>query len=90
MLVLSDTWFPGWKAQVDGADATVEQVDYVLRGVRLGPGEHTVSMRYAPASWTAGRIVSALALAGLILALALSLRTRRRPATERAPAGPAA
>ena len=66
MLVLSDTWFPGWKAKVDGADAPVEQVDYVLRGVRLGPGEHTVSLRYEPASWTAGRIVSALALAGLV------------------------
>jgi uncharacterized membrane protein YfhO len=90
MLVLSDTWFPGWKAQVDGADATVEQVDYVLRGVRLGPGEHTVSLRYAPASWTAGRLVSALALAGLVLALLLSLRARRRTATERAPAGSAA
>ena len=90
MLVLSDTWFPGWKAKVDGADATVEQVDYVLRGVRLGPGEHTVSLRYEPASWTAGRLVSALALAGLVIALLLSLRARRRSATERAPAGSAA
>ena len=86
----SDTWFPGWKAKVDGADATVEQVDYVLRGVRLGPGEHTVSLRYEPASWTAGRLVSALALAGLVIALLLSLRARRRSATERAPAGSAA
>jgi len=90
MLVLSDTWFPGWKAKVDGSDAPVEQVDYVLRGVRLGPGEHTVSLRYEPASWMAGRIVSALALAGLAIALLLSLRARRRSATERAPAGRAA
>jgi len=75
---------------VDGSDAPVEQVDYVLRGVRLGPGEHTVSLRYEPASWMAGRIVSALALAGLAIALLLSLRARRWSATERAPAGRAA
>jgi hypothetical protein len=90
MLVLSDTWFPGWKAEVDGAGAPVEQVDYVLRGVPLRPGEHTVSLRYAPASWTAGRIVSALTLAGLVLILALRLRPRRRPAKAPAPAGSAA
>ena len=38
MLVLSDTWYPGWHATVDGHDAKVERVDYLLRGVRVGPG----------------------------------------------------
>jgi hypothetical protein len=83
LLVLGDTWFPGWKAEVDGRDASVEPVDYVLRGVRLGPGEHTISFRYTPASWTGGRVLSGIALVGLLVALAAGRRARRRPATGR-------
>jgi hypothetical protein len=65
MLVVSDNWFPGWKATVDGKDAPIERVDYVMRGVRVGPGAHTVDFRYAPASWRIGWIVSLLTLLGL-------------------------
>jgi uncharacterized membrane protein YfhO len=65
MLVVSDNWFPGWKATVDGHDADVQRVDYVMRGVRVGPGAHTVDFRYAPASWRIGWIVSLITLLGL-------------------------
>jgi uncharacterized membrane protein YfhO len=80
MLVLADTWFPGWKATVDGQDAAVERVDYLLRGVRLGPGEHTVEFSYEPLSWTIGWIVSSLSLPCLALATVVGLRRRRRVA----------
>jgi hypothetical protein len=36
-----------------------------MRGVRVGPGAHTVDFRYAPASWRIGWIVSLLTLLGL-------------------------
>ena len=78
LLVLSDTYFPGWKAEVDGQETDVEPVDYALRGVPVGPGEHTVVMRYAPLSWTLGWVISALALLGLVVVVAVGLR-RRRP-----------
>lgn len=65
MLVVSDNWFPGWKATVDGKDGDVQRVDYVLRGVHVGPGLHTVDFRYEPASWRIGWIVSLLTLLGL-------------------------
>ncbi len=77
LLVLSDTYFPGWKAEVDGQETDVEPVDYALRGVRVGPGEHTVVMRYAPLSWTLGWVISALALLGLVVVVAVGLRRRR-------------
>jgi hypothetical protein len=70
MLVLSDTWYPGWHATVDGHDAKVERVDQMLRGVRVGPGAHTVEMTYRPLSFRIGLIVSlltALALGGAVL-----------------------
>jgi hypothetical protein len=69
LLVVSDAWDPGWKAKVDGHDATVERVDYVMRGVRVGPGRHRVEFSYRPWSFTVGWIVSLAALVALLGAL---------------------
>ena len=77
LLVLSDVHYPGWKARVDGREARVERVDYLLRGVALGPGRHEVEFRYEPLSWRIGWIVSLLTLAGLVVFVALGLRRRR-------------
>jgi hypothetical protein len=75
MLVLSDTWYPGWHAKVDGRDAKVERVDHMLRGVRVGRGTHTVEMTYRPLSFRIGWIVSLLT--AIVLALTV-FRARRR------------
>lgn len=69
MLVVSDAWDPGWRATVDGRDAKVERVDYVMRGVRLDPGRHHVVFSYRPWSWRAGWIVSLVALVALAAAV---------------------
>jgi hypothetical protein len=76
LLVVSDNWAPGWKATVDGHPADVERVDYVFRGVRVGPGRHHVVFAYKPLSWRIGWIVSLLALAGLVATIALAWRRR--------------
>jgi hypothetical protein len=81
LLVLTDSFYPGWKATVDGKPASIERVDYVLRGVSIGPGHHTIVMRYQPTSWRLGWIVSLVALLGLLGALAsvwIGKRRRRR------------
>ena len=56
---------------MDGREAPLERVDYLLRGVMLPAGRHRVEFTYEPASWT-GR---ADHLAGL-----LALRRRSSPA----------
>jgi hypothetical protein len=79
LVVLTDSFYPGWKATVDGKPASIERVDYVLRGVRVGPGHHTIVMRYEPASWRLGWIVSLVALLCLLAALAsVWIGARRR------------
>jgi hypothetical protein len=79
LLVLTDVYFPGWKAYVDGHSVPIERVDYLLRGVLLAPGAHRVEFRYEPASWRAGWVLSAIALV-LVAALALvGWRRRGRP-----------
>jgi hypothetical protein len=78
LLVLGDNWFPGWKAKLDGKSVPVERVDYTYRGVRVGPGAHTVEFSYEPASWTIGWITSLLSLVALGALVAVGLRRRRR------------
>jgi len=70
MLVLSDTYYPGWVARVDGGRVPIHEVDVALRGVAVPKGEHKVTFRYRPRSvfWGAG-----LTLAGLVGAAILSL-----------------
>ena len=41
-LVLADTWYPGWKAQVDGLDASLLRANLMFRAVHLEAGEHVV------------------------------------------------
>ena len=70
-LVTSDTYYPGWRASVDGQEAPLYRADYAIRGVMLTPGPHTVTFDYWPRSFYLGAAISALTLitlGGFILA----------------------
>jgi hypothetical protein len=82
LLVLTDSWFPGWKATVDGRDTPVHRVDYLIRGVSVPAGTHRVEFRYEPASWRAAWIVSGLALLTIVVAAAIGWRRRVRVAVS--------
>lgn len=58
ILVLADTWYPGWKAWVDGTPVHICRVDGLFRGVELRDGDHTVDFRYQPASLRLGAVIS--------------------------------
>lgn len=65
LLVLSENHYPGWRAYVDGLFVDTLRVDYNLRGVALGPGEHKVEFVYRPKSVLIGVVISMLTLIGL-------------------------
>lgn len=71
LLVVSEGWYPHWRAFVDGAAAPVERADAMLLGVRLGPGAHEVLFAYGePVVFGAARLVSAAAALALLVVAA--------------------
>jgi uncharacterized membrane protein YfhO len=77
-VVLSDVWFPGWTAKVDGSPVKVARVDYLFRGVHVGRGVHRIVFSYQPASWRFSRLLTGLAGVALAAAVAIALLRRRR------------
>jgi len=78
-LFLSDSYYPGWTAYVDGVEAEIYQADYAFRAVYLTSGRHTVEFVYEPRSFRVASFVSLLALIGVI-ALLVSPWLRRAAA----------
>ena len=65
-VVLSDLYYKGWKAFVDGGNEEVYKADYIFRAVPVQKGTHLVELIYDPLSFKLGIGVSACALAVLI------------------------
>jgi hypothetical protein len=61
-LVLSDTYYPGWEAAIDGVETPVLRCNYAMRAIALPPGEHHVSFMFRPLSFRIGAWVSLLSL----------------------------
>jgi hypothetical protein len=66
-LFLADTWYPGWRATVDGVPVRILRANYTFRAIPLEAGEHTVTFVYRPASVRWGALVSLASLVSLIL-----------------------
>lgn len=75
LLVMSEPYFPGWRATVNGRRAQIRVANYILRSVEVPQGEHRLEFRYEPASYRTGLFATCLA-AGLCAAL-LACRSRR-------------
>lgn len=75
LLVVSEIFYPGWRAWVDGQEVEIYPADYVLRGVKVGPGVHRVEMVYDPWTWKAGVAVSVVTALLVIAALVVSRRS---------------
>lgn len=81
-LFVSDTFYPGWRAFVDGAERPILRAEGAFRAVAVPAGDHEVRMRYRPASFTLGLATTGVALLACAAALATALRahTGRPPA----------
>jgi hypothetical protein len=87
LFVASEVYYPaGWKAYLDGEKVPIRPVDYLLRGVPVPAGEHTLVMRFEPRSHRYGLWVSAAATivdyGGILLLGVPYLRRRLLPGEE--------
>jgi hypothetical protein len=65
-LVSSNTWYPGWIAQVDGKNVPLLRANYLFQAVWLPAGIHRVSLIYRPVVFYAGACLSLLGLIGIL------------------------
>lgn len=72
ILFLSDSYYPGWKAFVDGIESKIYRANYAFRAVYIPAGTHTVNFVYSPASVKIGATISLATI--LILFMTVSTR----------------
>lgn len=78
-LVVSENYFPGWKATVDGKEVPTYRADYNLIGIPMPAGARTISLRYHDPAVTTGRIITIVALIIALAGLGAGLAAQRRP-----------
>ncbi len=83
LLVLSDNYYPGWRATIDGKEAEIYRANLTMRAVRLPAGAHTVVFEFAPATLRIAFGISLATLAGVSVALIGIAARRRRLARNR-------
>jgi hypothetical protein len=81
LLVLSEVYFPGWRAVLDGQTTRILRTDYVLRGVPVAAGQHRLELMYRPLTFIWGAAISGLTLAVVAL-LGVRLCRRRKARTS--------
>jgi hypothetical protein len=77
LVVLNDSWAPGWSVQLDGRDTRALRVNDVMRGVVVPAGAHAVEWRYRVPGLRAGTVLSLVGLLAVAAILGLELRRRR-------------
>lgn len=79
ILVVSEIFYPGWEALVDGRPTPINLVDFLLRGVALPSGHHIVEMRYTAPAARNGALIG---LCSVVLMCGLAIYDRRRASRQ--------
>jgi hypothetical protein len=77
-VIVNEAFYPGWTATIDGEPARIHRANGFVRAVAVEPGRHRVSMRFAPASGRATRIVLAASLVLALAVIAIGVARRAR------------
>jgi len=80
LLVLSEVYYPGWRAYADGEEIPTYRADHVLRAVPLRAGHHRVEMVFDPPWPKVGLAVSGVTL--LLAVILISVAMTRHIASE--------
>ena len=78
LLVMGEKYYKGWHARVDGKPAEIQRVDYILRGVYLTPGAHTVEFTFDPLPFKIGKYLTLASFAFFAFMVAREILLRKR------------
>lgn len=88
VVVLSEVYYPGWTATIDGQPAELGRVNYVLRALNVKAGTHKVELDFHPASVDTTETIAYCAFSALIGLLAggiaFAVRRQRKEKTPQA------
>jgi len=77
-LFVSENYYPGWKALVDGSEEKIYRADYSFRAVPIRAGTHKVEFIYDPESFKIGKWISASTFLVLLAILINGQATKKR------------
>jgi hypothetical protein len=77
LLVVSQPFYPGWQALVNGEPVPIHQVDALLQGIPLEAGNHHVELRFHPSP-----LPAVVTLAALIACIAMLILDQRRSSNQ--------
>ena len=68
-LISSEIYYPGWRATIDGKDASFDFVYDTFRGQNIPKGTHEIRWYFLPKTFIVGAFISATALLVCLIAL---------------------
>jgi hypothetical protein len=78
LLVVAESYDPGWRATLDGRSATILRANYLSQGLVVPQGKHTVQLDYQPDSFRYGALISVAGLASLLGLAGWAIMGRKR------------
>lgn len=79
LVVVADTYAPGWHASLDGVPTSIHPADLMFRAVPVPAGLHHVELCYRPRGFMDGTVLFMAATVACALVLAVTPRIERRP-----------
>jgi hypothetical protein len=75
LLMISEMYYPAWKAYLDGRPVPLYDGDYMLRAVPVPAGDHTVELRYESPALNAGIAISLVFCTALVALVVARVRS---------------
>ena len=79
LAVFSEIYYPGWEATIDGEAVDVVRVNYILRGLEIPSGNHTIEFTFSPKAYTVGNKVTSISSWLIVVIVLASIYWEVRP-----------
>jgi hypothetical protein len=77
-LIVSENYYPGWKATVNGREGVTARADYSLIGIPLPEGARDVDLLFTSAAYVKGKVITLIALTLILLVIGAGIFAERR------------